>query len=499
MPALSTIAVVADHPRLAPSFSTRACFTHWWWRRWVERESPPPEVVDWMASSSLVSGNNTVDVTELCDALSNWRPSLRMWNDALTVPSATEPAASEADAMSLLAELALPAPSRRGMESVIDELLVTASAIGRKVSFVVNGSIPLLLDPAVLVSALPSQGFHHRERRTTSRRGLQLFGAAPPSPHTLPPALFSLIAVTHVCRPPNTIDVFPSPHIIADAFRQLDAQAAAVEGTGRDGGALGETAAGGSDEAGGSDDEAAADDEALEELIGRFVEPEMAKRRLCGARLRLSLGVSPAELLRLVRAERTLLFGHGTTVEAAALARRWGLHDPRLRAWMRMGIPPGCMAIYYVPILDETSVFRCASFALAKHTVKDNNGRLASPDKVEVMLFRAPRGVYDRATTMAGRHVFGAGFLTADMNPALGVLNLLQMKAGRFCNWVIMCGTHAMRVLCVHPVAEATGLAGAMLGGAVDGARSVSNVFGPDARNRMEEVGSLTFDVTPDA
>jgi len=245
------------------------------------------------------------------------------------------------------------------------------------------------------------------------------------------------------------------------------------------------------------DDEAAADEAAFDEICARFIDPLLLTRQLGNVRLRLAPGCSWLERLRWSWSSQPLLFGHGTTVEAAVLARRWGVHDPHLLSWMRLGIPPGCCAFYYVPILNETSILPCASFALEKHTTQDADGRLVERSEVEVLLFRAPERVYDPAYTMAGRHVFGGPHPTRELIPVLVVLSLLQLRVGRFVNWMTMCRMQVVRLLSVHPVAEETGLAGAMLGEVTDGACNVSNVYHPDGRSKMEGVGSITFDVLP--
>jgi len=544
MLALSTVALMADYPRLAPAFSRRSCFTSWWWRRWVERETPPSDVVDWLADSSLVRDqHNTVRAAELCAALRDFRPSLRKWGDALAVRAVPWTAVA-GDSRRYLAQLSLPAPGRRGLADITNQLLSAAEALGRDSSFVVDGSVALMLDPAVAVWALPSMGHSYSERRLRMVRHIRQFGTTFSTPVAHSPIQFTLRALAHVCRPPHTMDVFPTHDVIAQLIcrsagnggRGDDVEAAgaggrggdaaagghgaaadtdgeadneedagdgagAGDGSAGDGRAGGDAAAGGHGAAADTDGEAnnveEADDGALDEICARVIDPSLLKRRLDNVCLRLAPGFSWHELLRLSRSSQPLLFGHGTTVEAAVLARRWGLHDPRLRAWMRMGVPPGCSAFYYVPIINETSIFCCASFALAKHTVADEDGRRVEPSQVEVLLCRAPERVYDPAHTKAGRHVFGGPHPKGELNPVLGVLNLLQLRAGRFVNWVTMCGMQVMRLLTVHPVAVETGLAGAMLGEVTDAARNVANVFHADGRSQMEVVGSFTFDVLP--
>lgn len=88
MLALWTVALISDYPRLAPAFSRRSCFKSWWWRRWVERGTPPPDVIDWVADSSFLhDGHNTISAAKLCEALRDFCPSLRKWGDALVVPA----------------------------------------------------------------------------------------------------------------------------------------------------------------------------------------------------------------------------------------------------------------------------------------------------------------------------------------------------------------------------------------------------------------------------
>jgi len=53
---------------------------------------------------------------------------------------------------------------------------------------------------------------------------------------------------------------------------------------------------------------------------------------------------------------------------------------------------------------------------------------------VKVLLRRAPERVYDPAHTKAGRHVFGGPHPKGELNPVLGVFNLLQLRAGWFFN-----------------------------------------------------------------
>jgi len=571
MRALSTVALLADHPLLAPAFTRRNCFVRWWWRRWVDRKAPPSSVLDWVAQSSLLTPTScTVNVRDICGALVNFRPSLQMWLDAVSVPAASWPTTSVAETKEFFGALTLPAPHRRGMEAIVNELLRAAAAIGRAASFVEDGSLPVMLDSATLVRVLPDDKFTNigsRQQLSTTLR--RLFGEGF-TKRVACPVIFSLHAVARACGLRSTLDAFPCRAVVADVFSRLDDDEAGTaddeacaadddacatddeagaaddeagaaddeEGAADDeagaaddeagaaddeagvdeagtaddeAGAADDEAGAADDEAGAADDEAGAadneavmdadgvgvDDEEMAEIVARFVDPQLLRRRLRAARLSLAPGVTRAELLCLSRAERPLLFAHGTTVEAAALARRWGLHDPRLRGWMGQGVPPACMALYFVPVLNDVSIFSCASFALAKHTAKDKDGRLVEPAKVEVVLFRATPIVYDPTKSLAGRHVFGGPNPSRPLNPALGVLNLLQLRAGRFVNWVTMCGLQVMRLICVHPVAAETGIAWGMLGGAVDGTRSVSDVFHPDGRNRMEPLGSITFEVVP--
>jgi len=137
MRALSTVALLADHPLLAPAFTRRNCFVRWWWRRWVDREAPPSSVLDWVAQSSLLTPTScTVNVRDICGALVNFRPSLQMWLDAVSVPAASWPTTSVAETKEFFGALTLPAPHRRGMEAVVNELLRAAAAIGRAAFFV---------------------------------------------------------------------------------------------------------------------------------------------------------------------------------------------------------------------------------------------------------------------------------------------------------------------------------------------------------------------------
>jgi len=63
-------------------------------------------------------------------------------------------------------------------------------------------------------------------------------------------------------------------------------------------------------------------------LIAPCVEPQLLRHPLRKAHLAPTPRSMWAELPRRWRAERPPSFGHGTTVEVAAWARRWALRDP---------------------------------------------------------------------------------------------------------------------------------------------------------------------------
>lgn len=251
-----------------------------------------------------------------------------------------------------------------------------------------DGSVALMLDPAVAVWALPFMGHSCTEQRLRMVRQIRLFSTTFSAPIIHSTIQYSLRALAHARRSPHTMDVFPTPDVIAklicrfagnggrgenvqaagaggrggdaaarddgpaadndgetDTEEEADDGARAGDGSVGDSRAVDDAAAG--DHGAAVDDkdlpnyEAEAEDRALDEICARVIDPLLLKPSMDNVSLRLAPGFPWHELLRLSLSSQPLLLGHGTTVEAAVLARRWGLHGPHLRAWVRIGSRPG--------------------------------------------------------------------------------------------------------------------------------------------------------------
>jgi len=118
--------------------------------------------------------------------------------------------------------------------------------------------------------------------------------------------------------------------------------------------------------------------------------------------------------------------------------------------------------VYVAPVLSELTVSFCDFLVIQRH-VRLSSG--VHPTSVEVVLFRAdPDVLCAPSATMAGPYVTGGALPSRPHCPAMGVINELQMREGRWVNFFVLNGIQIVRFVVVHSVEPACGMAEAMYG-----------------------------------
>jgi len=82
----------------------------------------------------------------------------------------------------------------------------------------------------------------------------------------------------------------------------------------------------------------------------------------------------------------------------------------------------------------------------------------------------------------------------------MGVLNALQMRAGRWVNFCVLNGMHVVRLVFVHPVVAECGMAEAMYGDTLGAQRNAGEVSECIGKSRfLKPVASIVFEVATEA
>jgi len=261
------------------------------------------------------------------------------------------------------------------------------------------------------------------------------------------------------------------------------------------GGAGGGDGDGGTNVGHADDDDEESDGEAA---AAELLPPAVVDCRLRNPRMQLAPGGMLQDLLLWFNRSRPILMAHGTLPRCSPTIRRWGLWDPVIRWFTRSAIPPGCSAVYVAPVLSDLTVAFCASFVIQRH-VRLNNG--AQPTSVEVVLFRAdPDVLYAPTATVASPYVWGGALPSRPHSRAMGVLNALQLRAGRWVNFCVLNGMQVVRFVFVHPVVAACGMAEAMYGHTLGAQRNADEVAECIGTSRfLKPVASILFEVATEA
>lgn len=324
----------------------------------------------YLLSSTLNAQQNDVLVTYFFDAMVGVWPGLRKWQAALTVEADLWEPRHIDEGVGFLTFLSSPCDNRHSLEQTLADIYAEVVRRAAATSFRHgNEAQPVLLDVALVFEVSQWTGGTRRNKAVELMRRLRkAFGLLATEPSRSFYDL-SLRTVSASMRSRGTA-VFPTADDmvmrvataasvdVVDATEIEEAEEAAVPDQQM-------AASDGEGEEGVADLGASApdDDDDVQEaahILSHLVPPGLLCERLVNPRHTLRDGYRVEDLMRWATGRRTTLFSHGTLPGAARVLRRSGLHDPVLRGYGRMGVPPGCAAICLAPVLNIEYIFFCA-------------------------------------------------------------------------------------------------------------------------------------------